>query len=60
VRVSKNEYYESPYTVSGGIQHTGPKGSLRVYVQIGVSERGKAGAWSGLHRWEVLAGKAAV
>ena len=28
----------------------------KVYVQIGISERGKAGAWSGLHRCEMLAG----
>lgn len=57
VRASKIVYYENPYVVTGDIQHTGSKGSLRVYVKIGISEHGKAGTWSGLHRYDVLAGK---
>ena len=50
VRFSKIVCYERPYTVTGGIQHTGSKGSLRVYAQIGISEHGKAETLSGLHR----------
>lgn len=57
VRVSKIVYYESPYIVTGDIQHTGSKGNLRVYVKIGISEHGKVGTRSGLHRYEVLSGK---
>ncbi len=57
VRMSKIGYYESPYIVKGDIQHTGPKGSLSVYAQIGISEHGKVGTRSGLHRYEVLLGK---
>ena len=41
VRMSKTGYYESPYIVTGDIQHTGSKGSLRVYAKIGISEHGK-------------------
>lgn len=33
VRLSKTEYYERPYIVTGDIQHTGSKGNLRVYVK---------------------------
>lgn len=57
VRMSKIVFYENPYIVTVDIQHTGSKGSLRVYVKIGISEHGKAGTWSGLHRYEVLSGK---
>jgi len=57
VRVSKTVYYENPYIVTGDIQHTGSKGNLRVYVKIGILERGKVGTRSGLHRYEVLSGK---
>ncbi len=57
VRASKILYYESPYIVTGDIQHTGSKGSLRVYVQIGISEHGKVGTWSKLHCYDVLSGK---
>ena len=57
VGLSKNLYYERPYTVTGGIQHTGSKGSLRVYAEIGISEHGKAGTWSGLYRKDMLLGK---
>ena len=56
VRASKIVYYETPYIVTGDIQHTGPKGSLKVSVQIGIPERGKAGTWSGLHRCEMVTG----
>ena len=57
VRTSKIGYYESPYIVTGDVQHTWSKGSLRVYAEIGISEHGKAGTRSGLHRYEVLSGK---
>ena len=57
VRVSKIVYYENPSIVTGDSKHTGSKGNLRVYVQIGISERGKVGTRSGLHRNEVLSGK---
>lgn len=57
VRMSKNEYYESPYIVIGDSKHTGSKGSLRVYAKIGISEHGKVGTRSGLHRYDVLSGK---
>ena len=57
VRVSKIVYYESPYIVTGDIQHTGSKGNLRVYAEIGISEHGKVGTRSGLHCDEVLSGK---
>ena len=30
---------------------------LRIYVMIGILERGKVRTWSGLHRFEALAGK---
>ena len=33
VRMSKIVFYENPYIVTGDIQHTGSKGSLRVYVK---------------------------
>ena len=56
VRMSKIVFYENPYIVTGDIQHTGSKGSLRVYVKIGISEHGKAGTWSGLHRCEMVTG----
>lgn len=57
VRMSKIVYYENPYIVTGDIKHTGSKGSLRIYVQIGISEHGKVGTWSELHRCEMLSGK---
>ena len=57
VRVSKIVYYESPYIVTGDIQHTVSKGNLRVYAEIGISEHGKVGTRSGLHCDEVLSGK---
>ena len=55
--MSKILYYESPYIVTGDIQHTGSKGNLRVYAKIGILERGKVGTRSGLHRYDVLSGK---
>jgi len=57
VRLSKILFYERPYTVTGSIQHTGSKGSLRIYAKIGISERGKAGTRSGLHCNDMLPGK---
>ena len=57
MRLSKILYYERPYTVIGSIQHTGSKGSLRIYAKIGISERGKAGTGSGLHCYDMLLGK---
>ena len=41
VGLSKNGCYEIPCGVTGNAQRTGPKGSLKTYVQIGISERGK-------------------
>ncbi len=41
VGMSKNFYYESPYNVTGIVQHTGLEGELRVDGKIGISERGK-------------------
>ena len=57
VRMSKIVYYESPCIVIGDSKHTVSKGSLRIYVQIGISEHGKVGTWSELQRCEVLSGK---
>lgn len=57
VRASKIVYYENPHVVTGDIQHTGSKGSLRVYVKIGISEHGKVGTRSRLHCYEVLSRK---
>ncbi len=42
VRLSKNVYYERPYTVTGGIQLAGPEQEPKgIYVRIELSERGK-------------------
>ncbi len=42
VRLSKNVYYERPYTVIGGIQLAGPEQEPKgIYVRIELSERGK-------------------
>ena len=42
VRLSKNSYYERPYTVTGGIQLAGPEQEPKgIYVRIELSERGK-------------------
>ena len=57
VRMSKIVYYESPYIVTGDIRHTGSKGSLRVYANIGKSELGNVVSLRGLHCYDVLSGK---
>lgn len=47
VRWSKIIPSETPYTVTGGIQHTGLKETpTDIYVQIEITERGKVGTWS--------------
>ena len=47
-----------PAALQAPPKRTGLKGHLKVYAQIGISERGKVGAWSVLRRYEVLARKA--
>lgn len=47
VRWSKIIPSETPYDVTGAIQHTGSKEHLRVYAQIEIAERGKTRTWSG-------------
>lgn len=46
VGISKMIGYESPYSVTGAVQHTGLKDNLRIYEQIEISERGKTETWS--------------
>ena len=42
VRLSKNFYYERPYTVTGGIKLAGPEQEPKgTHVRIELSERGK-------------------
>ena len=41
VRMSKNRCYESPYTVTGGIQHTGIEEAPKDIPMIRPMERGK-------------------
>ena len=49
MRMSKNFYYESPYSVTGTIQHAGSEGNLKAdMIQIGILERGKVGTQSQL------------
>ena len=55
VRVSKIVYYESPYIVTGDIQHAGSKGNLRVCAKIGIKGNTKSmigvfsALWYGFH-----------
>ena len=41
VRISKNRCYESPYAVTGGIQHTGSEEAPKDIIMIRLLERGK-------------------
>lgn len=41
VRISKNRCYESPYAVTGSIQHTGSEEAPKGIPMIGLSGRGK-------------------
>ena len=55
VRFSRNGCYETPWHVIGVSKLSGPEGTPKgMYVQIGLSERGKVETWRFFHQRNVV------